>query len=52
MRDSTHVTPKVKLCMHTMFLVCCSKGLVGSTLIFFLGPDIKTLMGAVIYICT
>ena len=33
-RDSTYVTPKVKLCMHTMCQVCCSKGLSGQSTIF------------------
>ena len=26
-RDPTHVTPKVKLCIHTIYQVCRSKGL-------------------------
>ena len=49
-RDSAHVTPKVKLCMHTVFKVCCSKGSSGQILFLaFLGPVIETEMGVVIY---
>ena len=49
-RDPTHVTSKVNLCMHTMFQVCCSKGLYDQSTIFgFFGPDMNTEMGVVIY---
>ena len=44
--DPAHVTPKVKLCMHTMFYVCCSKGLSFQSTLW---PDINTEMGVVIY---
>ena len=33
-RDSANVTPKVKLCIHTMFNVCYFKGLSGQSIIF------------------
>ena len=50
-RDSAHVTTKVEWCMHTMYLVCCSKGLSGQSTIFvdFFLPDIKK-MAVVIYL--
>ena len=35
-RDSAHVAPQVKLCMCTMYYVCCSKGLSDQSTIF--GP--------------
>ena len=50
-RDPAHVTPKVKLCMQTMFYVCLSKGLsCKSSFLAFFGPDIKIEMSVVIYI--
>ena len=49
--DPAHVTPKVKLCMHTMFKfvaprICMAKVLV---LAFWGGPDMNAEMGVVIY---
>ena len=51
-RDPTHVTLKVKLCMHIMFQVSSSQGLCWPKYHFwwvFLGPYMKTEMGVVIY---
>ena len=49
-RNLTHITPKVNSCMHTMFLVCHSKGLYGQSTIFgFFRPVMDTGMGVVIY---
>ena len=49
-RDLAHVTPKVKLCMHTMFLICCSRICWPKYHFFaFFGPDMNTEMGVVIY---
>ena len=48
-RDPTHVTPKVRLCIHTIYQVCSSKDVLGQITIFGLfGPDMKTEVGAVI----
>ena len=33
-RDPTHVTPKIKLCIHTIYQVCHSKDLFGQSTIF------------------
>ena len=46
-RDSARVTPNVKLCMHTMYYVCSSKGL--SHFWPYFEPNIKTEMIVVIY---
>ena len=50
-RDPARVTPKVNWRMHTMFKVCCSKGLHDQSTIFdfFFGPAMNTKMGVVIY---
>ena len=52
-RDPDHVTPKVNLCIHTMFKVCCSNSLYGQSTIFgfiiFFGLDMDTEIGVVIY---
>ena len=45
--DSAHVTPTVKLCMHSMHLVCRSKGFSGRHTIF--EPDMNTEMGVFIH---
>ena len=48
--DSAHVTPKVKLCMHTIIKpVAPTVRLVKVPFWAFFGPDIKTEMGVVIY---
>ena len=49
-RDPTHITLKVKLYMHTMFYVCCSKGLLAKVpILAFFRPDMNKEKGVVIY---
>ena len=48
-RDPTHVTPKVKLCIHTIYQACHSKGLLAKVpFLASFGPDMKTEVGVVI----
>ena len=48
-KDPTHVSPKVKLSIHTTYQVCRSKGLFGQVpLLASFGPDMKTEMSVVI----
>ena len=48
--DPTHVSPKVKLYVHTIYQVCRSKGLFGPSTIFLasFGPDMEIEIGVVI----
>ena len=46
-RDPTHVTPKLSLCLHAMFLESVS--LTKVSFLAFFGPDVKTEMGVVIH---
>ena len=51
-RKPSHVTSKVKVCVHTMFKIRCSKGLSDQCIIFmpFLGLSMKIEMVVVIYV--
>ena len=50
MRDPSHVTQKINLCMHTRFYVSCSKGLYSQSNIFgFFGHDKNIEMSVFIY---